>query len=82
MQTPNRGALEFKATMDRVEGEWAIFVMDGGGEMQLPVSALHPTPREGSVWFLSISHAPHEQSEREHVAKTLLNQILKRGGTS
>lgn len=73
-------SIQMKATLDRYENDFAVFVLDGGGELQLLKTTLSAPMPEGSIVFLSINDLPHDEVEREQLAKTILNQILKKGG--
>ncbi len=74
--------LQLTATLDHHEEDWVIFALSGGGELQLPSSQINPHLKEGTTFFINISDAPYEEAHREKLAKTLLNQILRKDGTS
>ena len=78
-----------KLTLDRIEGNIAVFVDDGGETCQLPASALPDGAAEGDVFRLSGSlydgapvlepdHA--ETAEREERISALFNKLKRKKG--
>ena len=65
------------ATVDRFEGRYAILETDDKHEIRWPIKNLPDDVKEGSLVRLAILTSKTEQAEREKLAKTLLNDILK-----
>jgi hypothetical protein len=65
------------ATVDRIEKEKAVFKLDDGQSLDWPVAKLPTDVAEGSRLKLILSSDKTEEKEREELAKTVLNEILK-----
>jgi hypothetical protein len=66
-----------RATVDRFEGKHAILKTDDKQEIKWLIKNLPDDIKEGSLVRLVVSTNRTEQVEREKLAKTLLNDILK-----
>ncbi|HEX9664919.1 MAG TPA: DUF3006 domain-containing protein [Patescibacteria group bacterium] len=67
-----------KAVIDRFEGIMAVLKFDDNQEINWPIKNLPEDCQAGSVVRLIISTSKTDQEEREKMAKTLLNEILKK----
>jgi len=65
-----------EAIIDRFEGELAILKINGQSEISWPRQNLPEGAKEGSVIYL-FATLTHNDEERERLAKSLLNTILK-----
>ena len=65
------------ATIDRIEKEKAILKLDDGQSLDWSVVNLPVDVAEGSRVKLILSSDKTEEKEREELAKTVLNEILK-----
>jgi len=68
-----------KAVVDRFEGKLAVLVTDDKQKILWPIKNLPDDVQEGSIVRLVISTTKTDQEEREKLAKTMLNEILKNG---
>lgn len=68
-----------EAVIDRFEGETAILRVKDAKEILWPKSALPADTREGGVVYLQALSSKEKEAEREALAKTLLNEVLKNG---
>lgn len=66
-----------QATIDRFEGKFAVLHTEEKKEVLWPIKSLPDDVKEGSFVRLVVSTAKTEEEEREKIAKTLLNDILK-----
>lgn len=66
-----------RATVDRFEGKYAVLKTDDKQEIKWLIKNLPDDVKEGSLVRLVVSTHRTEQAEREKLAKTLLNDILK-----
>ncbi len=65
------------AAIDRLEGDKAVIKTDDGQEIIWPINKLPDGASEGQIIKLFISASKDEEKEREKIAKTILNDILK-----
>ncbi len=65
------------ATVDRLEGEWAVLVFDDGQSLRWPKKNLPADMKEGERVGLYLLRRAGEDEEREQLAKAVLNQLLK-----
>lgn len=65
-----------EAIVDRFEGEFAILKTNGQPDISWPKQKLPEGAKEGSVIYLFVA-LTHNDEERERLAKSLLNTILK-----
>ena len=68
---------EIKGVIDRFEGKFAIIAFDDGQSLKWPIKNLPEDSEEGMAVRLKLSTSRTETEEREKIAKTLLNEILK-----
>lgn len=68
-----------EAILDRFEGEYAVLRVKDAKEIMWPRRALPPDAREGCVFYLQALSSQEKEAEREALAKTLLNEVLKNG---
>ena len=66
-----------KAVIDRFENRKAVLKTDDGQELLWPIKNLPDDVQEGTVVRIVIKTNQTDQEEREKIAKTLLNEILK-----
>lgn len=64
-------------TLDRFEGKEAILIADSGEKFNWPIKNLPTDSKEGDQLRLVLFNTASEKEEREKIAKTLLNEILK-----
>lgn len=69
--------LFLQATVDRFEGEYAILKTEDGEELKWPRKNLPSSVHEGNILYLQTMLNTEKEAEREKLAKTLLNEILK-----
>jgi hypothetical protein len=67
-----------KAVIDRFEGKNAVLRTEDGQELIWPIKNLPEDATEGSSIRLVLSTSITDKEEREKLAKTLLNEILKK----
>ncbi len=67
-----------KAVVDRFENKTAVLKLQDGQTLNWPIKNLPDDVSAGSALRLIISTNQTDQSEREKIAKTILNQLLKR----
>jgi len=65
------------ATVDRIEKEVAVLKFDDGQILNWSLENLPADVEEGSQIKLVLFSDKSEQAEREELAKTVLNEILK-----
>lgn len=70
-----------KAIFEHIEDGWYVFHLDGGGHLELPVTALATPPLHGTPFHIRMSSLPFDHLDRAKLAKALLNQILKPGNS-
>lgn len=68
---------ELKVTVDRFEGEFAVLTYSGG-ELLWPKHKVPEHTHEGDVLVLVAKRDKDATKDREELAKTLLNEILKK----
>jgi hypothetical protein len=74
----NSKQYHLKATLDRFEGKQAVLKTDDGQEIVWPIKNLPDDIHEGSVVRLVLSTSQTDEEERQKMAKSLLNEILKK----
>lgn len=67
----------FKATVDRLEGDFAILSLDDGQKIRLSKEELPLGIKEGSVVWLSVFEDQEATTRQRELAKEILNEILK-----
>lgn len=65
------------ATVDRIEDKKAVLKLDDGQSLDWPIDKLPSDVSEGSAVKLVVFSDKMEEEEREEVAKSVLNEILK-----
>lgn len=73
----NASKYYLKAVIDRFEGTMAVLKFDDGQTLTWPIKNLPEDCKEGSSLRVIISTSETDQEEREKLAKTLINEILK-----
>ena len=68
---------ELKVTVDRFEGEFAVLTY-GEGELLWPKHKVPEHTKEGDSLVLIAKRDVDATKDREELAKTLLNEILKK----
>ena len=66
-----------KGTVDRFENDKAVIVLDDGQEIIWPISEMPDGVAEGEAVRLVLFTKEDDRTEREKMAKTILNEILK-----
>jgi hypothetical protein len=66
-----------KGVIDRLEGDKAVIRLDDGQQVIWPMADLPEGAAEGEAVRLVLYTAKDDQAEREQMAKTILNEILK-----
>ena len=66
-----------EAVLDRFEGDTAVLRVKDAKEILWPKRALPADAREGSFVYLQALSGKEKEIEREKLAKTLLNEVLK-----
>lgn len=66
-----------KGAIDRLEENFAIIILASGQRVDWPISALPDDLEEGDAITFSINEDAKETTDREALAKEILNQILK-----
>lgn len=69
-------------TLDRFEGKFAVLRTIDNQELHWPIAQLPPGLEQGNAVQLVLSTAATQAGEREALAKTILNQILKKPSSS
>ena len=65
-----------KGVLDRFEGKQAIIKTEDGTEIIWPINKLPEDVTAGNTLKISISTSLDETSEKEQLAKNMLNEIL------
>jgi hypothetical protein len=65
------------ASIDRFDGMSAILKLEGGQEIHWPVKLLPDDAHEGVTVRLTLSTAASDEVERAHVARAMLNDVLR-----
>ena len=66
-----------KGVVDRFEGKVAVIKTDDSQEVKWPINNLPEDAEEGTSVRLVITTSKSDEEEREKIAKTMLNEILK-----
>lgn len=66
-----------RATIDRLEGKYAVLRTDDGQEILWPSANLPKDVKEGSIVHLYLRTSKDDEEERAKLAKSLLEEILK-----
>ncbi|HDS09013.1 MAG TPA: DUF3006 domain-containing protein [Firmicutes bacterium] len=69
---------ELTGSIDRIEGELAVIILDKGGELIIPKDSLPTGNHEGSVVKIKISLDPEEEKKRLEEVKNLQERLVKR----
>jgi len=77
MNESSRPSCSLNAVIDRFEGMTAVLRIEGGQEVRWPTKFLPDQVREGTVVRLTLASELTEEREREQVARTILNELLK-----
>ncbi len=67
-----------KGVIDRIEGDKAVILVKGGGEMYLPVGGLPAGAREGSVLRFSITIDREAEEERRKKVEDLQKRLRRK----
>ena len=65
------------ATFDRLEYGKAVFILEDGQELRVAREIVNPTPEAGTAFALQLLPEQEAALDREALAKTLLNQLLR-----
>ena len=68
---------ELKTTIDRFEGEYAVLTF-GHEQLLWPKHKLPDHAKEGDILVLSAKRDEDARKDREALAKTVINELLKR----
>lgn len=69
-----------KGVIDRFEGSKAVIKLDDGQEIIWPKENLSDDTMEGAAVRLVLYNSKTDQEEREKIAKSVLNEILRTKG--
>ncbi len=64
--------------IDRFEGREAIIITEDNQKLHWPINRLPVDCQEGTHVRLILSTSQSEQEEREKIAKSILNQLLRK----
>ena len=64
-----------EGVVDRIEGDKAVILVEGGGEMYLPVSRLPTGVREGSVLMFDVKVDKKTEEERKRRVQDLQRRL-------
>ena len=64
------------ATLDRIEGSYAVLILEDGQTLNWPVNKLPLGYKEGMVCRLQLEYDGKEELKQENIAKQILNEIL------
>ncbi len=68
---------ELKTTIDRIEGEYAVLVY-GKEQLLWPKDKLPAHAKEGDTLVLTAKRDVDARKDREELAKTVINELLKK----
>lgn len=77
MTNPDQKKYYLKAKIESFEGKFALIKTEDKQKLLWPIKNLPDDIQVGSLVRLVISTAKTDEEERERVAKTMLNEILK-----
>ncbi len=66
-----------EGTIDRFEGDLAVIKLNDGQTLNWPKKMLPKETKEGGVIHLSLITSETNTKEREKIAKSILNELLK-----
>ena len=66
-----------EGVIDRIEGDKAVVLIKGGGEMSLPLAALPSGINEGTVLQFSITVDKEKEEERKQKVQDLQKRLKK-----
>jgi hypothetical protein len=69
-----------EGVIDRIEGDKAVILVKGGGEMYLPVGSLPAGVREGSVLKFGITVDSEAEKERKRKVQDLQKRLRGKTG--
>lgn len=77
MNNPADNQHFLRAVIDRFEGKAAVIKTEDGQQLHWPIKNLPDEIKEGAAARLVLSTSETDQQEREKIAKTILNQLLR-----
>lgn len=77
MTNPDQKKYYLKAKIESFEGKFALIKTEDKQKLLWPIKNLPDDIQVGSLVRLVISTSKTDEEERERVAKTMLNEILK-----
>lgn len=72
--------VETVATLDRIEGELAVLIPEGGGRLLVPAALLPETARDGTVLRITVSCDREETRARLERVEALRRRLLEENG--
>ncbi|MBN1434084.1 DUF3006 family protein [Candidatus Fermentibacterales bacterium] len=75
---PDAASRVSTGTVDRIEGETAVILLDGGGRLLLPLALLTEGAAEGSVLRIEIAVDAEESAARLDRIRDLRRELLER----
>jgi len=72
-----KGRYSLAGTLERFEDKMAVIITDDGQKLLWPISNLPIECDKGAKVRIILSTVQTDQEEREGIAKTILNEILK-----
>lgn len=73
--------ISLRATLERIEEGWLVFLLEGGGHIELPATSFAHMPTEGMTFHFRMGLLPFENIDRAKLAKALLHHVLKPGNS-
>ncbi len=67
----------FEGTIDRFEDKMAVIIVEDGQKLLWPIKNLPEDSDKGQKVRIILSTSKTDQEDREKMAKTILNKILK-----
>ena len=78
-ETGGNGSLH-RGSLDRMEGDVAVIILDDGRRILLPIGVLPPEAAEGDVIDISIRIDREESASRLSRLESIREELLRRGG--
>lgn len=76
----DRASRKVRGVLDRLEGEFAVIVLEGGGEVHWPKGLLPPGAREGVAIEAELGLDEEMSLRSQKRIKKLLDELFSEGG--